>query len=96
MKVLRGKLLLLLPYITFFVVGIFLLFEPILDGDEIWNYNFARNNITHMVVAIVPFVPCIFLHCKIKRWKSYETYLCQAVAWTVLLVSALSVFEAEE
>lgn len=43
MKVLRGKLLLLLPYITFFVVGIFLLFEPILDGDEIWNYNFARN-----------------------------------------------------
>ena len=50
---------------------------------------------THMVVAIVPFVPCIFLNCKMKKWKSYETYLCQAVAWTVLLVSALSVFEAE-
>lgn len=50
---------------------------------------------THMVVAIVPFVPCIFLNCKIKKLKFYEIYLCQAVAWIVLLVSALSVFEAE-
>ena len=43
MKVFKEKLLPMLPYAIFLLVGGFLLIRPIMDGDEIWNYNFARN-----------------------------------------------------
>lgn len=44
----------------------------------------------HMVVAIVPFVPCVFLICKIKKLKQYEGYICCVVAALVLSVLAIS------
>ena len=43
MKVFKEKLLPMFPYAIFLLVGGFLLIRPIMDGDEIWNYNFARN-----------------------------------------------------
>lgn len=67
------------------LIGMFLMWSI---GGLIVAYPLCDS--IHMVVAIVPFVPCIFMTCKIKKLKTYEEYICCAVAVLVLVVLVMS------